>query len=861
MTKSTGLRLALFALAASTSLSGLAAQTAPAGRPLRTPPAPSATPTPTPSPAAQTTPAPIRLGTPKPAATPAPAPAQAKPAAAPAPVTTAKPAITLQNVDPKTFTSSKIPLNMIVPPAKTAMKPLAGAVMLTGRSYEDTIAKLPIARRLTGDQLRADPRITVGTTEIDFTPVLKDPLSIPTLAAKLRAMPNLVTLEAEQLDVAEVTGQGVAVKAIMTYRIKPGACDNPQNRAKLASVMARCFEERTEAQLDAAFADPKDPRYVADPAKRAEVVKLARQRRAQMMVQINQRIGEFRTRVKEPQLRKDLTAGVGEAEVNRLSALSDKALTRELINQSRVKIEDVMFIPRLDASDKAGAKTLKSGDPETKNPKAAAQAPDADVTVTQQLEPLKFLTGFTLGREYEWQKRIEATIPWCLVGCEETYFAEAYAGFGAGLGLRLPFEVSGTYTYKRVKGVETATFRPVFKTVNADTNFYSAVGLPANQHFQGQELLAKFGAWAGLRVDLPVVGYVPLGIPKENPLGVDFTADLPGDLKGGQFTPPMPCPPNSGQACPPGPSATKNFENFDLTGGIANIGIAGAKVFPFVRVNLVSDALTVKLVDVVDNNSVRTISAVAPPQDYALKISGSTKTSRFKLVEPNYALGMKLTPGITARLFVDLAVWGAHWDFEVPLPQLGLEVPKGGKTFSCHDQTICDRTIAISPSGVSVAGTVASPYSLIANWYETFDGGKSLSIHCPNAARPQCEADLKAFRDNTVNGLGGQLKANPKLDTNWTATQLKIADLQARGVVVKSHMKQRAQTVILPFKSQCLDDQCRKEIDSYVAAIQLGTGADLDPSNPIMAVVDIIETNYRTMAQKSVAQSKARAGK
>ncbi len=855
-------RLFLFTLAVGTSLSTAAAQTTPTGRPPRTPPGQQTSPeTPerreqSPAPAR-----PIRLTVPNAApvgATPSATPSVPKNAPATSPAVTAQKAggvTALPAINPKIAT---IPLTVIIPPAKAVFKPIPGAVMLTGRSYEDTIAALPVARRLNAVELRANPRITVGTTEVDFSPILKDPLSLPSIAEKMRKMSSFVALEAEKLEAAEITNRGLAIKAIVTYRLKPGVCDNPQARVQLQSLMARCFDQRTAAQIDAAFADPADPRYIPGKERRDVVVKLAQQRRAAVQQNIDQRIAQFRASIKQPQSRAQLAASVGEGEINRLAGLSDGALARELINQARVKVEDVIFIPRTDASDIIKIKSLGSAEPVFNNPKGNPQADNGDITVTTQLDPMKFLTGFTLGREYEWQKRIEATIPWCVVGCEETYFAEAYAGFGAGLGLRLPFEVSGTYSFTRVNGNESATFTPVIKTVNADLAFYDAVGLPVDQRFQAQELLAKFGAWAGLRADLPVVGDFNLGISKDSPLGIDFTADLPGDFKGGQFTPPLPCPQSPPKACP-APSFDKDFDNFDLTGGIANIGVAGAKVFPFIRGELVSDGLTVKLRDKI-NNAVQTISAAAPGMSYPLEMSATTKTSSFVINEPNYKLSMKLTPGVKARLFVDLAVWGTHWDFPVLLPQLGIKVPKGGKDFSCHEKTVCDRTISISPQGVKVGSTTASPYNTLVNWYEGFD--KRFAPSCFAAERTKCEADLKAHRDLVSGQLNVTIKNKPGYTSDNLDQDLKSADLKGRSIVVGSFMKNRAD-FIRTFKAQCFDDVCRNTIEKLAVDMATGPnwGMGYAPNLLPNTVVNLIDEEFRAAARNAVETSKNKAGK
>ena len=57
--------------------------------------------------------------------------------------------------------------------------------------------------------------------------------------------------------------------------------------------------------------------------------------------------------------------------------------------------------------------------------------------------------------------------------------------------------------------------------------------------------------------------------------------------------------------------------------------------------------------DTVVNNSGQTIDLGIRPKDHS---------SHFSIGDPKYTLSLLVTPGIDARLFVDIAVWSHNWE-------------------------------------------------------------------------------------------------------------------------------------------------------------------------------------------------------
>jgi hypothetical protein len=299
-----------------------------------------------------------------------------------------------------------------------------------------------------------------------------------------------------------------------------------------------------------------------------------------------------------------------------------------------------------------------------------------DQTTDIDLGTYIFLTGFTLGHDYEWSMEVDETINWCVVGCSSTYSVKLYAGFNYGFGLRFPIQTQLKYhnvvhPNQTADANLTATFRPI----DGSAEQFASTGLESDQIFDGKELVAQVGADAGFNYNLPVIGGGGAGFS----VGVDFTDLLPSPYTHGHFTPPAPGT--------HGIDTPYTFDSIDLLGGLLNFGALGGQVFPAVDINLHSNKLQYTLNDEVWNKQTTVAST---GQTVAVGTDKSRKNdSHFSFGNPVYNLGFTLTPGIDARLFIDLAVWSQNWDWPVWFPQLAVDLPPHGIDFGCHAGTTC----------------------------------------------------------------------------------------------------------------------------------------------------------------------------
>lgn len=336
-------------------------------------------------------------------------------------------------------------------------------------------------------------------------------------------------------------------------------------------------------------------------------------------------------------------------------------------------------------------------------PAPPAPLPPEKVSTETSVKPATYLTGFTLGKAYEWSYRVEKTIKWCLVGCKKHYYAHAYANLSYGFGLRFPIRVSGTYRYDGEKlaagqmqnGV--ASYVAQFQPINGNVDDYLATGLPSDKVFNGKELVAEAKAGAGFDAHIPIFPDPP-SLHVE--VGKDFTELLPAPFAGGNFLPPAKGETRSGKFI---------FDQFDMLGGRLNLGIVGAQVFPAIEIGLHSDNVSFQLRDNVNGNQVQLTD---PGQKVPLALD-KNQMSSFTIDRPLYNVGFVITPGIDARLFIDIGVWGHTWDFPMFFPELTIQIPKDGVDFACHGGTICSRkweftTIAGKTTGGSQGAMVAS---------------------------------------------------------------------------------------------------------------------------------------------------------
>lgn len=620
----------------------------------------------------------------------------------------------------------------------------ADAVVIKAAEPDEVVRALPVRKQLPIANIRANPKVQLGQATLNFKPMLDNPRAPFNVAEKLRAMPQAATVLSEETTAFEID-QGMIVQSKLTYRLQPGVCRDSARSTAVARAGAQCSTRVDDPQLEAVYADRRNPHFVENPNQRGQVIADARSKRAQIRAQIMIDIAELRASLNDPARRSAIDAEVSAAEAARLATLSDDELATEMVNNAENSIEQIIFIPKEEAPPSIGVvKALLSTNGQGKTEqtttlynivKAAGAVQAASgpmVDTTHNLTTRFFLTGFTLGREYEWRQRIEKSIKWCLVGCKKTYFAEIYAGFSYGFGLRFPMQLSGIYRYQSQNGVEKATLLPSYTTINGNAQQYLDAGLPSSQLFDGKELVAEAKAWAGAAYKLPVIGSG--GVNFE--VGKDFTTGLPAPFTNGQFRPPAPG--ESGL-----PAMQKIFDDFDLIGGRANFGVFGGQVFPAVKVELHSDALKFKLRD-----QVRGTTTIIENSGQAvdLGINPGDKSSRFTLGDPVYSLGFLVTPGLNARVFMDIEVWSNEWNWPIWLPQLAVQLPPGGVDFACHAGTTCVRSYNFSPSRKNeIEGPTSATDAELEEWGLKFDN--QWLPQCPDK---KCELAIKIVRQGTI---------------------------------------------------------------------------------------------------------------
>lgn len=743
----------------------------------------------------------------------------------------------------------------VVPPGDIAFVAQPNAVVLRPGSTDAILKALTVKRRYQLTSLRSNPDISLGRSRVDLRPVFANPESLINIEDRLRAKPSLAEVVSQDTQVFEVQ-QGLIIKQYLNYKLKPGVCANAALRAQLQQTGVQCFDKVSDAGRSAAYANPKSSRYIANSEQRAKAIENARKEANEEQQEFSRDMNKLRTMLEDPKERAKVVAEVGAAEADRLAGLSDDELEAELINTAEIKIEEVMFVPSADKSD------ADTGDGQGFHiPKM--QKPET-VEVEHKLHDTIFITGFTLGKDNEWRKRVSITVKACLVGCKRTYYIELYAGFGYGFGLRFPVEMGGLYAYSRYGSTETASIAPVFAPINGNSNDYLTAGMPSDQVFGGQELVAEFNAYAGMAYKVPFHrGGVRFDV------GTDLTRDLPAPYTNGQFRPPAP-----GEANPP--DLVKIFDQPDLIGGRASFGIAGAKILPAVKVGLASDVLKLTLKD--NLSGIETVMD-SSGKTYPLKVNPVDHSSSFSIGYPEYRLTFTVTPGIDARPFVDVAVWEHHWDWTVWFPAVSVELPPGDKSFKCHAYTTCSRNFRYSPTiqqeqeGETEAPPESQPIEReVFFWRKAFN--KKYMGQCPQESLQICKTAINAVLFTTGNKMQSQLAALAQYPSNaGAAIVIKNtieADKMGKGIILEARVRaietygNNLIDIYVPIWSNgCIDQMCRNRITAmggdYVNALM--SRQENRSSLQMNEVVseENLQGNWAGKARKEVDDSKVRA--
>ena len=728
----------------------------------------------------------------------------------------------------------------IAPPSEAATVSLQDSLTLRPGSHADLMKTLPTLRQIPMSVLNGTSTVTIGKTRVDFRPMIQNPKALLNIAKKLRALPAQVEVCADVLEAMEIK-QGLVVRSLLTYRILPGACSDEQRRIKLAGSGVSCFTRSTDAQREAGFGNIRNIRYVSDPGDRARALAESRHQASKIGADIDQSVADFRGQLSNPAQR----AEIGDSELARLDTLDDSALAGELANAAETKVEQIAFIPGSDQPRKTFkplVAPISAGKPlGVMKPPPPAPVP---IDVEYDIGSYVFLAGFTLGKEYEWKQRVDTTIKWCFVGCKKHYYAELFAGFEYDFGLRIPIRFGGTYN--PTSGVkDEARLTVKIAPIDGSVADYEAAGLAKDKLFEGKELVAEVWAHAGASAKLPIVGVLGPVVPIQ--IGQDFTDALPAPLAHGQWTPPTPGVKSSE------PEFTHVFENVDLIGGRANFGILGGKLLPAVKVKLYSEKMSLTLTD----SDGKPYPLTYDGQQQNVAVDPASTSSTFTVGDPLYSLGFNVTPGITARLFIDLAVWSNNWDWPIWFPQLAVDLPPGGLKFACHEGTICTRKFGFNQNGVQ------SEFDrLLEKWAREFD-----PPWIPKCVDEPCKLGIRLIRQGVLFSGRHKHADNPDITIAAMKGEFMTAQANAQKVVTESQARKAqaaanswgviAQAI---WTKQCKDALCYDIVTALAA--QMGTRAreivKANPSLPPLSVTQQVNKEFVPKFRQAVDESKVR---
>ena len=108
-----------------------------------------------------------------------------------------------------------------------------------------------------------------------------------------------------------------------------------------------------------------------------------------------------------------------------------------------------------------------------------------------------------------------------------------------------------------------------------------------------------------------------------------------------------------------------------------------------------------------------------------------------------------MTPGLNARVFIDIEVWSDEWNWPIWLPQLAVQLPPGGVDFACHAGTACVRSYSFSPSRKNeIEGPTSATDAALEEWGLKFDN--QWLPQCPDK---KCEFAIKIVRQGTISNV------------------------------------------------------------------------------------------------------------
>lgn len=549
-------------------------------------------------------------------------------------------------------------------------------------------------------------------------------------ASRIRTLGKLASVVQETATIAEA-GDGVLIQTQLSYAVQFGAC--LKNKQILAAAGIRCRNTRDLNASSRELSDPNSERYISNQAKREEAIQKLERAKATF----TDLGAKLRLNLNKPQA----ITKLGQATVSELSQLSDAQLGNEILNAGTVDIQQAIYIPsantllqslrkvkslegnsidnlmRLKLPTSPGPQSRSHSETDTAAPGPEPypiQTINSDATTaglfradsstqpgillaslpsqgsliasnnSNQSRDDVFLAGFTFGKQYEWKKRVGTTIDICWpFDCNRSLYVEPYAKFSYGLGLRFPIRAKTNYSTSGDNGRVTVNLDPF----DGSAQDYTRAGITGEKTFEGKELVAEIGGEAGVRYNI----YVDSGNP-HFAMGYDLTEKLPPGFRNGNFVPPSPQRPL--------PAIAPIFiESIDLLGGSFNYGVVWAKVHPGLKADITSRELSLKIID---NYGSGTPQRISDGQSKQVAIRNGK--SSITLKDPKYNIAFSITPGVRAKIGVDVVVWEDDWHYDIWIPELSISLPPSGVDFSCHAGTVCTRNYEFLASGSAAGG-------------------------------------------------------------------------------------------------------------------------------------------------------------
>jgi len=298
----------------------------------------------------------------------------------------------------------------------------------------------------------------------------------------------------------------------------------------------------------------------------------------------------------------------------------------------------------------------------------------------------EFVDGFTQADAFVWKESWDVGVGKVTVE----------AGASYGFGLRIPIEVTGTFTPKTiehrggtadVESEATSTLR--VNVIDADADFYEDAGLDDIDVQDGQEFVLNAEAHVTVKAD--ILGVIDVDITLPHGLDADFGKD---------FRPPFD---GCGTAC-----GVDVWVPAAITKTVIDVGIAGANaqvgfnISGEGEVNLdyqtLDDEKVVKSTrGAADGQKTHRVSATDPDEmtfktTLAPLSDPGEKSFGYQVSDVEYTWNLEVTPGIKGTVWVDAGF--IDWDAEIgPFWLDFAKIDLGSITFGPHAGSLASQAV------------------------------------------------------------------------------------------------------------------------------------------------------------------------